>query len=597
MQLSNRLFSPAIVLLGAVAGCAPTPDEKPRHIILIQLDDLGYDDLACHGNPFVETPNIDRLYSQSLRFDRFYVNPVCSASRASLLTGRFFLRTGVSHVHGGKDFINKDERLLPQMLKSADYTTGMWGKWHSGDADGYWPWQRGFDEAFQSKLYKHQNAEGLLNGVPVNTNRWSDELLTTQAIDFLEKNRNKPSFQYLSYLTCHSPLNAPDSLIAKYQGKGLSPTLSTIYAMIDQFDTQLGRLLEYLNREGLDENTMILFMSDNGPAYEGGKLTAEDRKIRYISGMQGHKGDIYENGVRSPLFIRWTGKITPGNSNQLCDITDIYPTLAEVTGASVKEQKPLDGISLWPHIIEGKTLNKTVYNYAHKAWLPSDSWSPIGQFNEYDPVTESQKKQLTPEQQVISVIEGNYKLMYNPGSNTTRKDTLSQVLIDIVKDPGEQLNLIGTAENKDLKQKLNNWFDDIKREPSSFGSPVFIIRDGVSILPAKGASEISGGLVKTYNTLTGWKKGSRFIIRAEVHSKGNYSVKLVFDKVAANRMQIEVNGKSYLSVRSDSSNIYFNEITLCEGIQELIISVPETESNLNPASNLKTLIVTHNLKP
>lgn len=575
-----------------MAACAPKLHERPQNIILIQLDDLGYDDLACHGNPYVETPNINRLYSQSLRFDRFYVNPVSAPSRASLLTGRFFLRTGVSHVHGGKDFINKDEQLLPQTLKQAGYATGMWGKWHSGDADGYWPWQRGFDEAFQSRLYKHQNAEGLLNGVPVNTNRWSDELLTTQALDFLDKNRNKPSFLYLSYLTCHSPLNAPDSLVEKYQGKGLSPTLSTIYAMIDQLDTQLGRLLDYLEREGLDENTLILFMSDNGPAYESGKLTTEDRKIRYISGMQGHKGDIYENGVRSPLFIRWTGKIKPGNSGQLCDITDIYPTLAEVTGAPTIGQKPLDGISLWPHILQGEVLDKTVYNYAHKAWLPSDTWSPVGQFNEYDPVTELQKEHFRPEQQVISVIEGSYKLMYNPGTNTTRKDTLSQVLIDIANDPGEQLNLIESEDKQNLKNKLNTWFEGIKGDTASFSSPVFIVRDSCSVLPAKGAFEISGGLVKTYNSITGWRAGSRFNIRAEVQTKGNYSVKMVFDQGVASTMQLEVNGKKCLSSRTDGNYIYFDGISLKKGPQELIVSVPQSENSLIPTINLENLIVT-----
>ena len=164
-------------LSGSVANSKP-------NIILIQADDLGWDDLAVHGNQFVDTPALDKLAAEGIQFKQFYVNSVCAPTRASLLTGRHFLRTGVSHVHGGKDFVNLNETLLSETLKINGYRTGMWGKWHSGKTNGYFPWQRGFDEAYMAQLYKHENSEGLLNGKTVQHQKWASEVITDYAIDF-----------------------------------------------------------------------------------------------------------------------------------------------------------------------------------------------------------------------------------------------------------------------------------------------------------------------------------------------------------------------------------------------------------------------------
>lgn len=149
-------------------SCKPTEnnafnDERPN-ILIIQVDDLGYDDLALHRNPYLSTPNLDRLGKESARFERFYVNAVCAPTRASLLTGQHYLRTGVSHVHGGKDYLSKAVPTLGDHFTAAGYVTGMWGKWHSGNAEGYYPWQRGFQEAYMSKLYQHRNGYGYMKG-------------------------------------------------------------------------------------------------------------------------------------------------------------------------------------------------------------------------------------------------------------------------------------------------------------------------------------------------------------------------------------------------------------------------------------------------
>jgi len=163
----------AALHLTGILSCQKRDHTKPNFII-IQLDDLGWSDIGIHGNKIVETPNIDRLALESVRFNQFYVNPVCAPTRAALLTGRDFLRTGVSHVHGGKDFLHLEEKTIADAFKAGGYVTGIWGKWHCGHTDGYFPWERGFDEAYLAKLYQHKNSHGSLNGQEEEHQDWDD---------------------------------------------------------------------------------------------------------------------------------------------------------------------------------------------------------------------------------------------------------------------------------------------------------------------------------------------------------------------------------------------------------------------------------------
>ncbi len=213
-------------LIGMAACSDIHTPEPPPNFVIVLFDDLGWDDLGFHGNRIIETPNLDAFAAQSARYSDFYVNPVCAASRASLLTGRFFLKTGVSHVHGGKDFMSADETTIAQVLQQNGYATDMWGKWHNGTGERYDPWQRGFDEAFAARLYKHRNAEGLLNGQPVFTEKWADELIVDYTIDFMERNRHNPFFGFVSLLSPHTPLVAPEAVVQKYLDKGLSKNLA-----------------------------------------------------------------------------------------------------------------------------------------------------------------------------------------------------------------------------------------------------------------------------------------------------------------------------------------------------------------------------------
>ena len=359
------------------------------------LDDLGWDDLGCHGNTMVSTPTIDKLASESVQFSQFYVNPVCAPTRASLLTGRHFLRTGVAHVHGGKDFVHLDEKLLPEYFQRAGYATGMWGKWHSGHTDGYFPWERGFDQAYMAQLYKHKNNYGQLNGEPVEHQSWADKVTTDYAIEFMTQNRQKPFFVFLPYLTCHTPLVAPDLFVQKYMQKGLSKNLATLYGMIDHLDGHLARLLQAIDDLGLAENTIVLFLSDNGPAISNALLTDADRDIRYVNNLKGHKGNIWENGVKSPLFVRWSGRFEPSVVDRLADITDIFPTLLDLVGIRLSaDGLPLEGRSIRTYL-EGRRdelSDKKSFNYANPGWPPTDvPWSPEGAKDEYRPIPPENK--------------------------------------------------------------------------------------------------------------------------------------------------------------------------------------------------------------
>lgn len=530
------LFSVLVVLLPV--SCSKKEQTQPN-IVIIQLDDLGYDDLATNGNLLIETPFIDSFANSAMRFEQFYVNPVCAPSRASLLTGRHFLRTGVSHVHGGMDFINRDETLIGEVLQDAGYKTGMWGKWHSGHTNGYFPWQRGFDEAYMAALYKHRNSFGLLNGEEVKHSKWADEVITSYAIDFISRNRQGPFFAYLSYLSVHAPLETPDSLKIKYVEKGLSPNLATIYGMVEHVDHYIGKLLNAIDTMGLGPETLIMIMSDNGPAVLNDLLTDEDRRIRYVSGMKGQKGNIWENGVRSPFLIKWQGVTQTGFCHQLIDITDIFPTVTALAGVeSGSLPKATDGIDFSEFITCGnaEAIDKVSYNYANRGWPPTKSpWSPEGVLDEYRPVTESGKMGLRYEDQILSVRKGAFKLMHSPGKVDEMPAVENgYVLVDILADPREENNLYSVLPDvsEEMSQLLKFWWQSILNEPASFRMPVYTVGseyEEITVIPAKGPRQISPGVTPAFAWLTGWLHPGDFAeYSIDIKENGLYEISLLF---------------------------------------------------------------------
>ena len=508
--------------------------EVKPNIILIQADDLGFSDLAIHGNPYVSTPNLDKLAREGVQFNQFYVTPVCATTRAALLTGRHHLKTGVSHVHGGKDFLHLSETILAEKLQEAGYKTGIWGKWHSGKTKGYFPWERGFDEAYMAGLYHFINNKGLLNGIPKQHTGWTTEVLTNYALDFINRNKEESFFAYLPYLTCHGPIKAKPELKAKYLAQDLPEGLATLYGMVEFMDEQIGRILKRLEELGLSENTIVIFLSDNGPAVNHRDLTEKDRKIRYINQLRGHKGNIWENGIKSPLFIRWKGKFQANVVNRLADVSDIFPTLLSV--ANVKIPTNLDGWSLLPYL-KGDTVSlseKQVFLYANKAWQPSDrAWSPEGVYNEYEPVTEQNRDTLLAfDRQVIGIRNERYKLLLNASARESEVTFYDgYALFDMQQDPKESNNLF--KERPDIAQKLRLELEKAYQEnyyaPHAFNMPVFQIRLDSSENPvlAFAPHEIKGSPINAINYLGNWRfKGDAATYQINVQESGTFALDL-----------------------------------------------------------------------
>jgi arylsulfatase A-like enzyme len=321
--------------------------EKPN-IIFILTDDQGYGDLGRHGHPFLETPNLDRLHDQSVRFDNFYVSPSCSPSRAALLTGMHEFKNGVTHTLQPREHLYKEAVVLPQLLKTAGYKTGFIGKWHLGDGQGYSPEYRGFDWCATNPggPRDHFDVDMIRNNKRFPTKGFREDVFFDEAMTFIDECKEQPFFLYLCTYSPHTPLGAPEELVAKYRAKGLNEKHATFMAMVENIDQNVGRLEAFLKERGLEENTIVMLMTDNGET-EGLDV--------YNAGMRGCKCTAWEGGTRAMSFWKWPGRWQPRTVNNLTAHLDVLPTLCELAGAAIspKLQSELEGFSLVP-LLNGK---------------------------------------------------------------------------------------------------------------------------------------------------------------------------------------------------------------------------------------------------
>lgn len=344
-----RLLSVIGFLLLGLLGLKPALGAAARpNVLLILTDDQGYGDLGVHGNPALATPNIDRFAREGVQFDRFFVSPVCAPTRASLLTGRWWLRTGVCGVTRGLEVMRTSEVTIAETLRGAGYRTGIFGKWHNGEQYPLTPTGQGFDEflGFTAGHWNNYFDAELVRGTqPEKTRGFITDVLTDAAIGFVERNRSNPFFCYVPYNAPHSPFQVPDRFFDKHRAKGLSPELASIYGMVESIDENVGRLLAALDRLGLRENTIVIFLTDNGP-------TAVPR---HNAGMRGNKASVHEGGTRVPFFVQYPAKFKqPRLVREIAAHIDVYPTLLELCGVSMPAKQPrLDGVSLVP-LLEGR---------------------------------------------------------------------------------------------------------------------------------------------------------------------------------------------------------------------------------------------------
>jgi len=335
--------------------------ERPN-VIVILSDDQGYGDLSCHDNPVLQTPNLDRLHGESLRFTNFHVSPTCAPSRASLMSGHWNNRTGVWHTILGRSLLRADEPTLGQLFSSAGYNTGLFGKWHLGDNYPFRPEDRGFQEvvrhggggigqtpdgwnnAYFDDTYFH-------NGVPQRYDGYCADVFFEQARQFIKRSatEKKPFFAWIATPTPHLPFHVAERYRKPYENRQLHPEEEVFFGMLANLDENVGSLREWLKKEGLDQNTIIIFMGDNGSA-------TGDRV--HNAGMRGHKGSPYDGGHRVPFFFRWPSRgFDAGHDiSALAGAVDIFPTLADLCHLPLPKDYQSDGMSLVPMLRDpGKT--------------------------------------------------------------------------------------------------------------------------------------------------------------------------------------------------------------------------------------------------
>jgi arylsulfatase A-like enzyme len=345
------------LLLSTMAiSCQQKDQEKKPNVILILTDDQGYGDLGVHQNSIIKTPILDRLASESARFDRFYVSPLCAPTRASLLTGRYHLRTGTVSVSNGLETMDAEEYTLGELFQDNGYRTGMFGKWHNGQHYPHHPLAQGFDE-FTGFLAGHWSnyfdTELEKDGISQTIPGYLPDILTDETLAFIDENRNRPFFTYLAFNTPHSPHQVPDVFFTPYKKAGLDDELAAVYGMVSNIDYNIGRVLEKLESLDLDENTLVIFLTDNGP--NGNRFNAE---------MKGIKGSVHEGGVRVPSFWKWPGKIIPRLIATPAAHIDILPTLADLLSLEVNGERSIDGISVAASLKgEAQQISRPIFSH------------------------------------------------------------------------------------------------------------------------------------------------------------------------------------------------------------------------------------------
>lgn len=348
---------PLTFALFALALCACSPAPPPEtaqrpNVVIFLADDQGWGDLTVHGNSNLATPHIDSLAADGALFERFYVSPVCAPTRAELLTGRYHPRGAVAGVSTGQERLSLEESTLAEAFQAAGYATGAFGKWHNGMQSPYRPEDRGFDEyyGFTSGHWGDYFSPPLEhNRELVQGDGFIIDDFTNHALEFIEERQDGPFLAYLPYCTPHSPMQVPDEYWAEFQDKELEmlhrdpeaediPKTRSALAMVENIDWNVGRVLAKLEELGLEEETIVLYFSDNGP-----------NSYRWNDDMKGRKGSTDEGGVRSPLLIRWPGKVKAGAKiDRIAHAVDLLPTLTDLTSVERVGDKPLDGRSLAP---------------------------------------------------------------------------------------------------------------------------------------------------------------------------------------------------------------------------------------------------------
>ncbi|MBI4910356.1 MAG: arylsulfatase [Acidobacteria bacterium] len=426
--------------MGAAAMQSNAQLPARPNIILIVVDDMGYGDVAALGNKVVKTPNLNWLHAESVRFTDFHVSPTCAPTRTSIMTGRHEFKSGVTHTILERERMSLKATTIAQVLQSAGYATGIFGKWHLGDDAPHQPGKRGFDEVFihgcggigQDYPGTCSDAPGntyfdptiLHNGVFERTKGYCTDVFFTQAMKWVESKRGagKPFFTYITPNSPHAPLICPEEYRRMYDGLNLPENTQKYFGMVTNVDDNVGRLMSRLNQFGLDENTLLIFMTDNGGT--GGVRV-------FNAGMRGQKGTPYMGGTRVPAFFRWKGTLKPRDIDKLTAHVDYFATFAELAGAKVPDGIALDGRSLIPLLRDANAVWPDRYLFTH-----------VGRW--------ANGKGMEAKYRNCSVRNTRYNMV------RTAPDKPWE-LYEVIADPGEKTDV--AAKLPDVVAKMNAVYD------------------------------------------------------------------------------------------------------------------------------------------
>lgn len=472
---------------------------QPPNVVFVITDDQGYGDLSCMGNPILKTPHLDALHDESLRLTNFHVSPTCAPTRGALMSGHYTNRAGPWHTIKGRSFLRTTSLTLGELFRDNGYATGMFGKWHLGDNYPYRPEDRGFtesvshggggvgqtpdhwDNAYFDGIYTH-------NGKPEQYDGYCTDVFFNEGMRFIDEMaaKKKPFFAYISTNAPHSPFHCPEKYWKPYLDKGITKEEAIFFGMIANIDENMAKLVSFLNATGLAENTILIYITDNG--------TASGDDI-YNAGMRGRKGSAYDGGHRVPFFIRWPagGLTEPRDIDALTAHIDVLPTLADLCGLEI----PLD------YSIDGRSLTPLLFN------LPTP-WPD--------------RTIITDSQRVTDPIK------WRQSATMTQRWRLidGEQLYDMEKDPGQMTDV--SADHPDvvasLRQDYDTWWASI--------SPGFAEETRIIVgHPDENPSLLTGHDWVTDDEITPWHQG--YIRQArpgtgswqlEVATSGRYEISL-----------------------------------------------------------------------
>jgi arylsulfatase len=452
-----------LATFACLVGCATAAlsGAKPN-ILFILTDDQGYGDISAHGNPILKTPGLDRLRAESVRFTDFHVSPTCAPTRSALLTGRHEFRNGVTHTILERERLDLKAVTLPQVLKSAGYTSGIFGKWHLGDEAEYRPTRRGFDEQFihggggigQSYPGSCGDAPGneyfnpaiLHNDTFVKTEGYCTDVFFAAATRWIESVKGKqPFYCHLATNAPHGPYIARPEDKALYDGKGLSEDTANFFGMIHNIDQNVTRLLARLEEWGIARDTLVIFMNDNGGT-AGVKV--------FNAGMRGNKGTPWLGGTRANSFWRWPGHLQPADCGALTAHIDFLPTLAQIAGATLSTEAAAQ--------VEGRSLLPLLEN-PQAPWQDRTLFTHVGRWTKGTPPADSKARNASIRTARYHLVSEAPRLPVGKKAKAGPFQPRWQ-LFDVQSDPGEKADIAGQNPEvvKQMLGSFDAWWDSLK---------------------------------------------------------------------------------------------------------------------------------------